>query len=138
MLPDHAADIHDSASIAPIVRLKFLIGLNDPNRLLQNLGEILAWACAEMNVGMFVANLPACRPILTNLISHFSSSFRSRSGPSHNYGSSKKPYARGSLRGGDPASKHWMELDERPESTGLNNHLGNKSKDVGVETKIYG
>ncbi|CAN9462551.1 unnamed protein product [Alternaria alternata] len=126
------------ASIAPIVRLKFLIGLNDPNRLLQNLGEILAWACAEMNVGMFVANLPACRPILTNLISHFSSSFRSRSGPSHNYGSSKKPYARGSLRGGDPASKHWMELDERPESTGLNNHLGNKSKDVGVETKIYG
>jgi hypothetical protein len=91
-----------------------------------------------MNVGMFVANLPACRPILTNLISHFSSSFRSRSGPSHNYGSSKKPYARGSLRGGDPASKHWMELDERPESTGLNNHLSNKSKDVGVETKIYG
>jgi hypothetical protein len=118
------------------VRLKFLIGLNDPNRLLQNLGEILAWATAEMNVGMFVANLPACRPILTNLITRFSTWSGSHSRPSH--GLSKKPYARGSLRGGDPASKHWMELDERPESTGLKNHLGSKSKEVGVETKIYG
>jgi hypothetical protein len=119
-----------SASIAPIVRLKFLIGLNDPNRLLQNLGEILAWACAEMNVGMFVANLPACRPLLTSLISHFSSWSGSRSNVSRSY--AKKQHVRGSMRAG-PASKQWMELDERPED-----RSGNKSRGVGVETKIYG
>ncbi|KAI4625868.1 uncharacterized protein J4E84_001719 [Alternaria hordeiaustralica] len=120
------------ASIAPIVRLKFLIGLNDPTRLLQNLGEILAWACAEMNVGMFVANLPACRPLLTNFISHFSSWSGSHSNPSGGY--SKKQNPRGSIRAG-PGSKQWMELNERPEN---HSHSGSKPKSVGVETKIYG
>jgi hypothetical protein len=83
-----------------------------------------------MNVGMFVANLPACRPLLTNLITHFSSWSGSRSHPSNGY--SKKQHARASIRAG-PGSKQWMELGERPE-----NHSTSRSKSVGVETKIYG
>jgi len=85
-----------------------------------------------MNVGMFVANLPACRPLLTNFISHFSSWSGSHSNPSGGY--SKKQNPRGSIRAG-PGSKQWMELNERPEN---HSHSGSKPKSVGVETKIYG
>jgi hypothetical protein len=121
----------NSASIAPIVRLKFLIGMNDQSRFLENLGSILAWASAEMNVGMFVANLPACRPILESLISRFSAI--THSGIS---GGTKK-HARGPSRA-DPSAKQYLELDERPDSTTcyLNGH--NKTKGTGVETRIYG
>jgi hypothetical protein len=105
------------------VRLKFLIGLNDPTRLIQNLGPILAWASAEMQIGMLVANLPACRPLLERLIQRFStwtgSSQRSRS----------KPGTTGA------ASKAYLELDENPKnrSTGML-----RSKQPGIETRIYG
>jgi hypothetical protein len=118
----------NSASIAPIVRLKFLIGMNDQSRFLQNLGNILAWASAEMNVGMFVANLPACRPILENLISRFSAI--THSGIS---GGTKKH-----TRGASRADPKYLELDERPDSTTcyLNGH--NKVGGTGVETRIYG
>jgi hypothetical protein len=124
------------ASIAPIVRLKFLIGLNDQSRFLQNLGSILAWASAEMNVGMFVANLPACRPLLERVITHFSSSFSSSR--------TRHPTNGANTRGTsstNAASKHYFELeDQRPASTTLANYLksGNKAGGTGVETRIYG
>lgn len=127
-----------SASIAPIVRLKFLIGMNDESRFLQNLGVILAWASAEMNIGMLVANLPACRPLLERMISRFSSWTGSGS---RSFGAGKKSHARGTSRtGGNGASKQYLELDERPESTTLQNYLknGNKTTGTGVETRIYG
>jgi hypothetical protein len=50
------------------------------------------------------------------------------------------PHTRGAPRA-DPASKHYLELDERPGSTTLTNYLksGNKaSATTGVETRIYG
>ncbi|EOA84170.1 uncharacterized protein SETTUDRAFT_92484 [Exserohilum turcica Et28A] len=147
------------ASIAPIVRLKFLIGLNDASRLLENLSDILAWASAEMNVGMFVANLPACHPLLKHAIARFSTwTGNSASGRSNDFSSggfrSKKhsPHARGASTG---ASKQWLELDDNHHhhahggdleaaaksnnTTGSGNKfMTGKTKDVGVETKIYG
>ncbi|KAF1348398.1 hypothetical protein EJ07DRAFT_184945 [Lizonia empirigonia] len=108
------------ASIAPIVRLKFLVGMNDQSCFLQNLGPILAWASAEMNVGMLVANLPACRPLLERMISHFSSWTGSGS---RSFGAGKKSHARDTARNGaNGASKQYLELDGR----------------YGVETRIYG
>jgi hypothetical protein len=100
------------------VRLKFLIGLNDPTRLIENLGAILAWASAEMQIGMLVANLPACRPLLERIIQRFStwtsSAQRSRT-----------------RAGTTPAaSKAYLELDEHPTST--------RRTKPGVETRIYG
>jgi hypothetical protein len=127
-----------SASIAPIVRLKFLIGMNDQSRFLQNLGSILAWASAEMNVGMLVANLPACRPLLERMISRFSSWTGSGS---RSFGAGKKSHARGPSRAATAgASKQYLELDERPGSTTLQNYLknGGKTQGTGVETRIYG
>lgn len=127
-----------SASIAPIVRLKFLIGMNDETRFLQNLGAILAWASAEMNIGMLVANLPACRPLLERMIQRFSSWTGSGS---RSFGGGKKSHTRGtSLAGANPTSKKYLELDERPESTTLQNYLqnANKKSRTGVETRIYG
>ena len=126
-----------SASIAPIVRLKFLIGMNDQSRFLQNLGAILAWASAEMNIGMLVANLPACRPLLERIISRFSSWTGSGS---RSYGAGKKSHARGTSRtGANGATKQYLELDERPGTT-LQNYLkdGHKTDGTGVETRIYG
>ncbi|EUC34864.1 hypothetical protein COCCADRAFT_25096 [Bipolaris zeicola 26-R-13] len=133
------------ASIAPIVRLKYLIGLNDASRLLQNLGAILAWATAEMNVGMFVANLPACHPLLKHAIARFStwSGSNSRSYASGIFGS-KKPHPGGPSASNAIDSKNkWLELDDqqqqqRPESSRTRNYLNGKSKGTGVETKIYG
>lgn len=55
------------ASVAPIVRLRYLLGMNDLSHFLQRLGAILAWAAAEANVGILLANLPACRPLLESL-----------------------------------------------------------------------
>lgn len=130
-------DIH-SASVAPIVRLKFLIGMNDESRFLQNLGAILAWASAEMNIGMLVANLPACRPLLEGMIQRFSSWTGSGS---RSFGGGKKSHGRGtSLAGTNPVSKQYLELGERPESTTLQNYLtsGHKKSRTGVETRIYG
>ncbi|EUC46767.1 hypothetical protein COCMIDRAFT_25245 [Bipolaris oryzae ATCC 44560] len=133
------------ASIAPIVRLKYLIGLNDASRLLQNLSAILAWATAEMNVGMFVANLPACHPLLKHAIARFStwSGSNSRSYSSGIFGS-KKPHPGGPSASNAIDSKNkWLELDDqqqqqRPESSRTRNYLSNKGKGTGVETKIYG
>ncbi|KAH6611820.1 hypothetical protein C7974DRAFT_445679 [Boeremia exigua] len=121
------------ASIAPIVRLKFLIGMNDETRFLQNLGAILAWASAEMNIGMLVANLPACRPLLERMISRMSSWTGSGS---RSFGAGKKSRATAA----NGASKQYLELDERPGSTTLQNYLnnGNKTGKTGVETRIYG
>ncbi|RAR04067.1 cation-transporting atpase 4 [Stemphylium lycopersici] len=147
------------ASIAPIVRLKFLIGLNDQTRLLENLSDILAWASAEMNVGMFVANLPACHPLLKHLIARFSTwtgtgnsrDFSSPSGHNDNNinggGNNRSRSTRRRLtgQGAGPggitssSKKQWMELEDtaRPDSI-TRNYLGGKSKGTGVETKIYG
>jgi hypothetical protein len=110
--------------------------MNDQSRFLQNLGSILAWASAEMNVGMFVANLPACRPLLERVISHFSSSLSS----SRTRHPTNGPNTRGASQA-NPASKHYLELDERPGSTTLTNYLKSGSKaggTTGVETRIYG
>lgn len=117
------------------MRLKYLIGLNDSSRLLQNLGDILAWASAEMNVGMFVANLPACHPLLKHAISRFTS-WTGTGSRTLSYGKSKKPGGQRLSR--DPASKHWLELDEQPSDT-KRSFIGTKgSKGPGVETRIYG
>jgi hypothetical protein len=113
--------------------------MNDQSRFLQNLGSILAWASAEMNVGMLVANLPACRPLLERMISRFSSWTGSGS---RSLGGGKKTHARGTSRTGatGAASKQYLELDERPGSTTLQNYLKNshKTSGAGVETRIYG
>ena len=112
--------------------------MNDQSRFLQNLGAILAWASAEMNVGMLVANLPACRPLLERMISRFSSWTGSGS---RSFGAGKKSHARGISRtGANGASKQYLELDERPGSTTLQNYLksGHRANGTGVETRIYG
>lgn len=112
--------------------------MNDETRFLQNLGAILAWASAEMNIGMLVANLPACRPLLERMIQHFSSWTGSGS---RSFGGGKKTHTRGtSLAGANVTSKRYLELDERPESTTLQNYLrnGHKKSSTGVETRIYG
>ncbi|PSN73342.1 hypothetical protein BS50DRAFT_629381 [Corynespora cassiicola Philippines] len=106
------------ASIAPIVRLKFLIGMNDQTKFIENLGPILAWAAAEMNVGMLIANLPACRPLLEKMLSRLSSFTGSR-GKSAQYA-------------GNSAPKHYYELDEPDHKKKLN------TKQSGMETRIYG
>ncbi len=126
------------APIAPIVRLKVLIGMNDETRFLQNLGAILAWASAEMNIGMLVANLPACRPLLERMIARFSTWTGSGS---RSLGGGKKSHGRATSRTApNSGSKKYLELDERPGSTTLQNYLnnGHNTKGTGVETRIYG
>ncbi|KAE9973419.1 hypothetical protein EG328_004415 [Venturia inaequalis] len=125
------------ASIAPIVRLKYLIGLNDRTRILDHLGNILVWASVEVNVGMFVANLPACRPILERAITR----------PFSRTGSTSNTRSDGKSRGlstrksrlDDNTSDQYV-LDERPESSTLQDYLrnGHKSGNIGVHTTIYG
>ncbi|KAH7033626.1 uncharacterized protein B0I36DRAFT_362271 [Microdochium trichocladiopsis] len=68
------------ASIAPIVRLKYLLLMNDNTRFLEALGIILAWAQAEVGIGMLVANLPACRPLLERTFSIITGSRSGSSG----------------------------------------------------------
>lgn len=120
------------------MRLKYLIGLNDPTRILEILGLILAWGTVEINVGMFVANLPACRPILEQLLVRFSSWTRSAS-TSHRGEKSKSRTTAKSQAGRDGTSEQYV-LDERPGSSTLQNYLrnGRKSVNFGVETRIYG
>lgn len=87
---------------------------------------------------MLVANLPACRPLLESMISHFSSWTGSGS---RSFGGGKKSHAASTSRtGGNPASKQYLELDERPGSTTLQNYLkdGSKTGATGIETRIYG
>jgi len=88
-----------------------------------------------MNVGMFVANLPACHPLLKHAISHFTS-WTGTGSRSLSYGKSKKAGAQRLSR--DPASKHWMELDEQPSETNRSHGATKGSKGPGVETRIYG
>jgi hypothetical protein len=91
-----------------------------------------------MNIGMLVANLPACRPLLEGIIQRFSSWTGSGS---RSFGGGKKSHGRGtSLAGTNPVSKQYLELGERPESTTLQNYLssGHKKSRTGVETRIYG
>ena len=112
--------------------------MNDSSRFLQNLGAILAWASAEMNIGMLVANLPACRPLLERMIKHFSSW---TGNGSRSFGGGEKSHTRGTSRAaGNGTSKQYLELDERPGSTTLQNYLtnGKKMGNTGVETRIYG
>ncbi|TID20967.1 hypothetical protein E6O75_ATG05732 [Venturia nashicola] len=125
------------ASIAPIVRLKYIIGLNDHVNILENLGTILAWASIEVNVGMFVANLPACRPILEQIVRR-STSWTSSVSHTRSGGESRCYTTRRS-RPCDSTPEQWA-LEERPVSSKLQNYLknGQKTGNVGVRTRIYG
>jgi hypothetical protein len=110
-----------SASVAPIVRLKYLLNLNDSTRFLQGLGTILAWAQAEVGIGMLIANLPACRPILERALSRLASFTGS------NNKSSKQPAASGA------GKNSYLELDEQvPTKTG-----SMMTSRPGVETIVY-
>lgn len=105
------------ASVAPIVRLKYLLGMNDLSHFLQNLGPILAWAAAEANAGMLLANLPACRPLLEMV---FTGLFSSASRSSALNGSEAL----------EPDRKEW-ELEARRGKT-------KATAGMGVETRMYG
>lgn len=107
------------ASVAPIVRLQYILGLNDPRHFLQNLGDILAWAAAEANVGMLLTNLPACRPLLESLYAGLFSS-RDKSA------SRTDPEAAAAV----PDGQDW-ELT-------LRSAKDDRSARMGVETRIYG
>ncbi|KAK8069406.1 hypothetical protein PG994_006022 [Apiospora phragmitis] len=110
------------ASIAPIVRLKYLLLLNDSAKFLQGLGIILAWAQAEVGIGLLVANLPACRPLLESAIAAFTSSISSKD-------KSNKTGAASAA-----AKNSYLELGERdPAKKG--NSMASRG---GVETKVYG
>ncbi|KAK8098564.1 uncharacterized protein PG998_014050 [Apiospora kogelbergensis] len=112
------------ASIAPIVRLKYLLLLNDSARFLQGLGVILAWAQAEVGIGLLVANLPACRPLLERMLSALTSSI----GGSH--GKSSKTAGASAAA----AKNSYLELGERdPSKKGSTN-----ASRSGVETRVYG
>lgn len=107
------------ASVAPIVRLRYLLGLNDLSHFFENLSPILAWAAAEANIGMLVANLPACRPLLSSMLSLISTR------NSRNTHSTSLP---------PQALPNYFELGD---SNGQNKSC-NVSTDVGVETRMYG
>lgn len=107
------------ASVAPIVRLKYLLGMNDLDHFLQNLGDILAWAAAEANVGMLLANLPACRPLLESL---YTGLFSSRD--------DLESSAVTGSGGNEPDRQDW-ELGMRRAKT-------KDSEEIGVETRMYG
>ncbi|CAI0652632.1 hypothetical protein CGCSCA4_v003693 [Colletotrichum siamense] len=110
------------ASIAPIVRLKYLLLLNDSTKFLQGLSIILAWAQAEVGIGMLVANLPACRPLLERALSRLTSFTGSKNK------SSKDPAASGAVK------NSYLELGERdPTKKGTAN-----ASRSGVETRVYG
>lgn len=102
-----------SASIAPIVRLKFLFGLNDVANYLENLAPIMVWASAEINVGLVVANLPACRPVLDSFVQYTTSKT--------DLGDTTR--GAGTSRTGNKSTNNYLELEERGS---------------GLETSIYG
>ncbi|KAK8084685.1 hypothetical protein PG997_005956 [Apiospora hydei] len=109
------------ASIAPIVRLKYLLLMNDASKFLQGLGIILAWAQAEVGIGLLVANLPACRPLLESAIAAFTSTI-----------SSKDKSKTGATSAA--AKNSYLELGER-DPTKKGNSMASRG---GVETKVYG
>ncbi|GKT48708.1 uncharacterized protein ColSpa_08889 [Colletotrichum spaethianum] len=109
------------ASIAPIVRLKYLLLLNDSTKFLQGLSIILAWAQAEVGIGMLVANLPACRPLLERALSRLTSLTNSKNK------STKDPATSAAVK------NSYLELGER--DTTKKNISANRS---GVETRVYG
>ncbi|TLD23852.1 hypothetical protein PspLS_06334 [Pyricularia sp. CBS 133598] len=122
------------ASIAPIVRLRYLLLMNDATRLIQNLGIILAWAIAEVGIGLLVANLPACRPLLERALSRLTS-FTGSKGKTLGH------------TGGDPETAgkaSYLELGEQPGvhggRKGGSRAVGTEtgSSNYGVETRIYG
>ncbi|KAK1978710.1 hypothetical protein LZ30DRAFT_632640 [Colletotrichum cereale] len=109
------------ASIAPIVRLKYLLLLNDATRFLQGLSIILAWAQAEVGIGMLVANLPACRPLLERMLSQLTSFTNSKNK------SSKDPAS------SEAVKNSYLELGERDPTKKIISAGG-----AGVETRVYG
>lgn len=118
------------------MRLKYLIGLNDRTRILENLGAILAWASVEVNVGMLVANLPACRPVLEQLIRRFSS--RTGSASHTLSGGRSGGHTTRKSRLDDNTSEQYV-LEERPRSVTLQDFLryGHNTGKVGLQTRIY-
>ncbi|KAF2451990.1 hypothetical protein P171DRAFT_450677 [Karstenula rhodostoma CBS 690.94] len=117
------------ASIAPIVRVRFLFGLNDPTRFLQNLSPILAWASAEMNVGLIVSNLPACRPVLDSIVTKLASSKDLSRDRSRGAATS---------RGAGKTLDNYVELQERGNSAGLETTIyGKKDGDNTSDLDIY-
>ncbi|KAL0937034.1 cation-transporting atpase 4 [Colletotrichum truncatum] len=110
------------ASIAPIVRLKYLLLMNDTSKFLQALGIILAWAQAEVGIGMLVANLPACRPLLERALSRLTSFTGSKNK------SSKDPATSAAVK------NSYLELGERDTAS---KKTANASRS-GVETRVYG
>ncbi|OLN97675.1 hypothetical protein CCHL11_09157 [Colletotrichum chlorophyti] len=110
------------ASIAPIVRLKYLLLMNDTSKFLEGLGIILAWAQAEVGIGMLVANLPACRPLLERMLSRLTSFTGSKNK------STKEAAASGAVK------NSYLELGERDPTK---KNTSNASR-AGVETRVYG
>lgn len=110
----------NSASIAPTVRLKYLLLMNDSTKFLEALSIILAWAQAEVGIGMLVANLPACRPILERALARFTSFTGSKNK------SSQPPTSTG-------GKKNYLELDERLSRKNMEGAKRNT-----LETKVYG
>ncbi|KDN71574.1 hypothetical protein CSUB01_11973 [Colletotrichum sublineola] len=109
------------ASIAPIVRLKYLLLLNDSAKFLKGLSIILAWAQAEVGIGMLVANLPACRPLLERMLAHLSSLTTSKNK------STKDPASSAAVK------NSYLELGERDAAKKT---IG--ASRSGVETRVYG
>ncbi|KAJ1329743.1 hypothetical protein MN608_06479 [Microdochium nivale] len=139
------------ASIAPIVRLKYLLLMNDANKFLEALGIILAWAQAEVGIGMLVANLPACRPYLERTFSAITGS-HSGSDSGGKIGGSGTPAARRASGTGGSVTRpgeatggknRYLELDER--DIAMSPVGGKKSvfrsgsgRQFGTETRVYG
>ncbi|TVY13503.1 hypothetical protein LARI1_G008801 [Lachnellula arida] len=72
-----------SASIAPIVRLKYVVALEDPDDRLYSLAQALIWTVIEMGIGIVTASIATLRPLVKRYhIPGFSNSgSRDRSGP---------------------------------------------------------
>ncbi|TLS26468.1 hypothetical protein PpBr36_04193 [Pyricularia pennisetigena] len=121
------------ASIAPIVRLRYLLLMNDANRLIQNLGIILAWAIAEVGIGLLVANLPACRPLLERALSRLTSFTGSK-------GKTLGPTADPETAGKASYLELGEQLGGRGGRKGSGRAVGTETgtSNYGVETRIYG
>lgn len=122
------------ASVAPIVRLRYLLGMNDLSHFLEKLGAILAWAAAEANVGILLANLPACRPLLESLYSRLRL-FTTRDSKSSAAAAAAVKTGSGAagptVGGGDGQPD--VELGVSGRRVKRNN-----SAEIGVETRMYG
>ncbi|KXJ93465.1 hypothetical protein Micbo1qcDRAFT_183207 [Microdochium bolleyi] len=136
------------ASIAPIVRLKYLLLMNDTSKFLEALGIILAWAQAEVGIGMLVANLPACRPLLERTFSRIAGS-RSGGKTGGTPGADPKYGGMSGKAGTHPGDgkNSYLELDERdvsgapgkkgPFRSGQK-HGTSSNGQFGTETRVYG